>query len=400
MALVSRNGKGRGNAIVSGSGEVETECLCSGKRLFFISSTARELYSGKRLRGTRAGRERKFHDRSACGVSREFIAPSLAGAGERGSPGEWVSARPDWGKVGAGKTKYSGIVKCCRNAFGYWKWVRLQLRGYTRGDCFSKNDWIAPARVGNEEFLQAWRAGQDKRDSKRGTRASRETEESLCRASNPGKTDVKNCGILCFVQDVPIPGRSGLTWWSLQNRGSSRPRSRAKRGGRAPEAPKGGRRVSRRGDTTRPLTQNLREGMRTSPKSFPAERVLPAPRAGERTLFAFLQWLRPLRPAPGTVRNPASRGCDSLRYHNTTIARHACRNSSFPTRAGAAQSFYTMQSPRVARNKRHSLSATQTFRFNLPAFAFVGVSANVRVPRDNLSPAPASKSRGGQRVFP
>ena len=27
-----------------------------------------------------------------------------------------------------------------------------------------------------------------------------------------------------------MPGRSGPTWWSLQNRGSPRPRSRAKRG--------------------------------------------------------------------------------------------------------------------------------------------------------------------------
>ena len=44
------------------------------------------------------------------------------------------------------------------------------------------------------------------------TRASRKAGESLCRASNPGKADVKNCGILCFVQDVPMPGRSGLTW--------------------------------------------------------------------------------------------------------------------------------------------------------------------------------------------
>ena len=58
------------------------------------------------------------------------------------------SARPDWGKVGAGKTKCGEILKCCKNAFGYWKWVRQQLRGYTRGDCFSKNDWIVPARVG------------------------------------------------------------------------------------------------------------------------------------------------------------------------------------------------------------------------------------------------------------
>ena len=37
MALISRNGKGRGNAGVSGNGEVETECLCSENRLFFMA---------------------------------------------------------------------------------------------------------------------------------------------------------------------------------------------------------------------------------------------------------------------------------------------------------------------------------------------------------------------------
>ena len=36
-----------------------------------------------------------FYGGNACEVSRGFIAPSLAGAGERGSPGMWVSARPD-----------------------------------------------------------------------------------------------------------------------------------------------------------------------------------------------------------------------------------------------------------------------------------------------------------------
>ena len=89
MALISRNGKGRGNAGVSGNGEVETGRLFSGKRLYFISSTALGLFFEIRLDSTRANRDR--------------------------------------------------------------------------------------------EFLQAWRAGQDKRDSKRGIRASREAEESLCR---------------------------------------------------------------------------------------------------------------------------------------------------------------------------------------------------------------------------
>ena len=83
-------------------------------------------------------------------------------------------------------------------------------------------------------------------------------------------------------------GRSGPTWWSLQNRGSPRPRSRAKHGGRAPEAPKGGRRVPRRGDTTRPLTQNLRGKMRTSLKIFPRNASCPPRgRGNERFLLTF-----------------------------------------------------------------------------------------------------------------
>ena len=58
--------------------------------------------------------------------------------------------------------------------------------------------------------------------------------------------------------------------------------------------------AQRRATRPVPLTQNLRGKHSTSPESFSAERVLPAPRAGERTLFAFLQWLRPLRPDTGT----------------------------------------------------------------------------------------------------
>ena len=46
-----------------------------------------------------------------------------------------------------------------------------------------KFDCISPARVGNERIFVS--------------------------ASNPGKADVKNRGILCFVQDVPVSGRSG-----------------------------------------------------------------------------------------------------------------------------------------------------------------------------------------------
>ena len=51
---------------------------------------------------------------------------------------------------------------------------------YARGFLFEKR--LNSTRAGwKREFLQAWRAEQDKRDSKRGTRAGREAEESLRR---------------------------------------------------------------------------------------------------------------------------------------------------------------------------------------------------------------------------
>ena len=46
-----------------------------------------------------------------------------------------------------------------------------------------------------------------------------------------------------------------------------------------------------------PLDAKPAGGNANFPQNLPAERVLPAPRAGERTLFAFLQWENPLRPA-------------------------------------------------------------------------------------------------------
>ena len=85
--------------------------------------------------------------------------------------------------------------------------IVLALPGtHTRAVCTAEHCTVPPARVGvrmfpqawraeqdkrdskrgtranrEREFLQAWRAEQDKRDPKRGTRASREAEESLCR---------------------------------------------------------------------------------------------------------------------------------------------------------------------------------------------------------------------------
>ena len=216
-----------------------------------------------------------------------------------------------------------------------------------RGDCFFEIRLDSPRAGREREFLQAWRAEQDKRDSKRGTRAGRKAEESLCRASNPGKTDVKNREILCFVQDVPMAWRSGPTWWSLQNRGSPCPRSRAKRGGRAPEAPKGGRRVSRRGDVTRPLDAKPAGGIRHFPRKtsrgtrparpagggtnafcFPSL-VAPAPprlpelsvprlRAGEISCITTIQ---PSRAPPAETFVPNPRECRAIIFHDASPAR-------------------------------------------------------------------------------
>ena len=74
-----------GNADKSRNWDVETDGLCSGKRLSFTSSNARVLFCQKRLNSPHAGREREFHCGGACGVSREFNASSLAGGGRTGS---------------------------------------------------------------------------------------------------------------------------------------------------------------------------------------------------------------------------------------------------------------------------------------------------------------------------
>ena len=181
ISLLSPDADGCKNAGVSGNGEVETECLHSRKRLFFISSTARGLFFEKRLNSTRAGRER--------GVS-----ASVA-----------------------------------------------------RDGCNMVTQRISPAR-------------------------SRVTDSSESRGGAVSRGEV------CKTGEAPARGAA-----------------RSAAGGRR-RRPKAG--DAFRGGATRPvpLTQNLRGENSSSPESFPAERVLPAPRAGERTLSAFLQWKNPLRP--------------------------------------------------------------------------------------------------------
>ena len=50
------------------------------------------------------------------------------------------------------------------------------------------------------------------------------------------------------------------------------------------------------------------------------------------------------------------------------------------------------------RHKRQPLSVKQPFRFNLPAFAFVGVFANVRVPRKKRHSPPLPQKAGADGV--
>ena len=94
------------NADKSGNGEVETGCLCSGRRLSFISSNARGLYCRILHVSARASREREFHSGGRVWSSariHHFVARGgevsalrrsssiRAGAGERGSPGRRAS---------------------------------------------------------------------------------------------------------------------------------------------------------------------------------------------------------------------------------------------------------------------------------------------------------------------
>ena len=173
MALISRNGKGRGNAGVSGSGEVETGRLCSGKRLFFISSTARGLYSGKRLCGTRAGRKRKFNGRSACGVSRGFHC---------------FRARE------GGRTGFSRDTGICPPRLGGRLGRRTALisrNGKGRGNAIvSGSGEVETGRLCSGKrlfFISSTARGLFHKTRLDSTRAGRKAEESLCRASEPGK---------------------------------------------------------------------------------------------------------------------------------------------------------------------------------------------------------------------
>ena len=176
-------------------------------------------------------------------------------------------------------------------------------------------------------------------------RAGREAEDSLCRGGAVPR------GGVCKTGEAPARGAA-----------------RSAAGGRR-RRPKAGDAFRSGGTRPAPLTQNLRGEYGISPERPPAERVLPAPRAGEQTLSAFLHWLRPLRPAPGTVRNPAPRGGDSLRYHVTIIARHTCGNFRSPTRARDTRKISSVHSPRAGHNDSSASRFQMVPRSPAPASA-------------------------------
>ena len=194
-------------------------------------------------------------------------------------------------------------------------------------------------------------------------------------------------------------------------RGGAVPRGEVCKTGEAPargaarSAAGGRRRRPKAGDAFRggvarpvPLTQNLRGEYGTSPERPPAERVLPAPRAGERTLSAFLHWLRPLRPAPGTVRSPAPRGGDFLYYHDTTIARHTCGNfRSRPARV--PRNHFPRCKPRALpeiKDNRLPLHKHSVSTYPLPlTLAF---SQKFTVPRNERHSPPLPQKAGADGV--
>ena len=150
--------------------------------------------------------------------------------------------------------------------------------------------------------------------------------------------------------------------------------ARSAAGGRR-RRPKAGDAFRGGGDTTRPLTQNLRGEWRHFPRKTSRGTRPARPAGGGTNAFCFLSLVAPAPP----------------RLPELSVSR---------LRAGAAQSFSAMQSARGTRNKKQSSSATQTFRFNFPAFAFVGVSAIVRVRRkERPSPPRPSYPVGAGRGY-
>ena len=67
-----------------------------------------------------------------------------------------------------------------------------------------------------------------------------------------------------------------------------------------------------------------------------------------------------------------------------------------PTRAGGTRTSSAGRSARGARNKKRTVSAAQTARFNLPTSAFIGASAIVRVRRKERPSPPLPQKAGAE----
>ena len=175
----------------------------------------------------------------------------------------------------------------------------------------------------------------------------------------------------------------------------------AKPGKPPPAEPREARRAARRlrrraqrratrfaeGGKDRPHNAKLSGGTQHSPQKTPAKRVLPAPRAGGQTIFAFLHWENPLRPGTRNCPFPIRAGEDSLNFRFSLPARHACGNFRFPTRAGAARAIFAVQSPRAG----HRDSSVSRLAQVLPKQISRYISrADDRFPGELRSPAPAS----------
>ena len=196
-----------------------------------------------------------------------------------------------------------------------------------------------------------------------------------------------------------------------------------------------------------PLRETCERECELPPKAFPRSASCPPRgRGNERFLLSFngrtrsarhkehpaenFEFRRPSRhlsglttrhrdtpsPGGGGVGKADGGGYPSPAHRGGAALRAAVGH---PTRAGAVQTFSTMQSSRARlpgepcspalaskgraipstqttrpRHKRRTLSAKQTFRFNLPASAFVGVSATVRFRREKRHSPPLPQKAG------
>ena len=220
------------------------------------------------------------------------------------------------------------------------------------------------------------------------------------------------------IFEINITCRMFRCWGGAVPRGGVCKTGEAPARGAARSAAGGRRRRPKAGDAFRggvtrpvPLTQNLRGKHRTSPERLPAERVLPAPRAGERTLSAFLQRENPLRSGIGTFCTKHRIPQFFTSVFPGLLARHNDSSASRPARVLSHR--FSKNTPRALleiKNNRFRLCKHSVSTSPLPlTLAFLQPSAfrersdsprpdlptqsgraDTRFPREPRSPAPAS----------